>query len=322
MSRFAKKNNFVIYRRYRSGHLAGEIHSVVDAPAPFKFGDLRIRAERSSANCFAIDDARRNNAFRSNSLLDPLDEWRELVECAAANASVAVEHAGYHEEAKKTGRRRSHSSEYAFVIINAHLRVQRLIGPPEVHQQFSASLAETREVGVGRIEHAVNPFEARRVFLEIKTGQTVLRILLCKSHIAEEALGEIHGYRRLALLVDDPVFPTAAAVGARDFSAYRPARENALTLAHYVAVDLLQRADLRSIEAVRILSAFCAFREISRRTEIAASWIIDQTIFQTVLVVAQCIDAVGKQFQPGKGNRCGSERLRHFRIADHGAAEV
>src|SRR5262245_14549066 len=260
MSRFATKNNFVIYRRYRSGHLAGEVHSVVDAPAPFKVGDLWIRAERPSANCFAIDDARRDNAFRSNSLLDPLDEGCELVECAAANAPGAVEHAGYHKEAEETGRRRSHSSEHAFVIINPHLRVQRLVGPPEVHQQFSTALAETREVRVGRIENAVNPFEARRVLLKIKTDQTVLRILLCKSHIAEEALVEIHGYPRLALLVDDPVVPAAAAVGASDFSAYRPAREYALTLAHYLAVDLLQRADLRSSETVRILSAFCAFR--------------------------------------------------------------
>src|SRR5579863_1683847 len=125
------------------------------------------------------------------------------------------------------------------------------------------------------------PSHAGGIFVEVESGEAGLRILLRKRHVAEEASGE-HDLCCGATVVNDPWVPAAAAVGAGDLRAYRPAGEEFLTAAHHAAVDFLQRSDLAGRETTGIVGAFGAFRKITPGTEIAAARIVDHAVLEPV----------------------------------------
>src|ERR1019366_2040592 len=177
---------------------------------------------------------------------------------------------------------------YLLVILHAHERIESGVGPPEVHQDLAAPPLKAGEVGVGGVENLVDAFEARRIVVQVELAQIVLWVGLAKSQVAEEgfAEGRIRGGAGVA---DEPWVPAAAAVGAGDFGAHRPARKDALALAHHVAVDLLERADLARREAAGLVAAV-ALGKIARGIEAAAARVVDHAVLEPVPGIALRVD--------------------------------
>jgi len=95
--------------------------------------------------------------------------------------------------------------------------------------------------------------------------------------------------------------PAAASVRAGDFGADRPARKDAFALAHHVAVDLLERADLSAGEAARLVARVAFGR--SREAGTAAARVVDQAVLDPVLGIALRVDLFGQQRKLGCGDR-------------------
>src|SRR5512143_585100 len=136
---------------------AAEAGGFVDAAGALVPRHLRIRTERPCPQHLALDHARPHDRLGYDTLLYPFDERGQGVERADTGTAAAVIHAGHHEEAVEVGRRRPHLLRHAFVVANAHHRVERGIGPAEVADYLAAARLVARQIRIGGIEDAARP---------------------------------------------------------------------------------------------------------------------------------------------------------------------
>ena len=118
----------------------------------------------------------------------------ERVRCCAA---LAVPHARHHEQPEERLRalHAAHARDDPLVVVDAGVRRDQSIRPPEVHQQLSAQPRERRQVGIGRVQHLAERRVADASLLRelevAHTGEALdapRRIVV--NHVAEELLGE------------------------------------------------------------------------------------------------------------------------------------
>src|SRR5262245_58270144 len=170
---------------------AREVRRVVDAARSLVLRDLWIRTQRTRADGGAVDDAGGEDRSWRRSLLDPFDERRERVERARADAAAAVKHPRHHEQPIEVGRRRPEPIDDVLVVLHAHQRVERLIGPAEVADDLAAARLESRQIRIRRVERAARPLELVEIGVDVERRPIVRGIRPPERHVLEERLTEI-----------------------------------------------------------------------------------------------------------------------------------
>src|SRR5207237_1299949 len=157
------------------------------------------------------------------------------VKGAGSHSAAAMEHAGYHEEPQEVACGITHALHHLVIILDGHPRVELRVGPAEIHDEFTATLPECREIGVVGIDDLMQEFQAWDVFVDIETRDRLLGIDLRHRHVAEKTLG-IVGPDAAAVGPSDLLAkPAALAVRSEDFRADGPAGKEPFALASDVA---------------------------------------------------------------------------------------
>src|SRR5262245_22797852 len=124
---------------------AAEARGVVDTAGALVLRDLWIRTQRPRAHGLSVLHSRTDDRCGSGALLHPADERCERIEGADADATAAMKHARHHEHPVEVSRLRPQLRDDAFVVIDAHHRVQRVVGPAVVADDLAAARAEPGE---------------------------------------------------------------------------------------------------------------------------------------------------------------------------------
>src|SRR5215510_12062725 len=269
---------------------ANEALRVVRGPGPFILRDLRIRAQRPGSDNLSVTALRGPNLFWRDTLLDPLDQRGQKVALIRTDPAAAMGHPRNHKQPEEFRGRWPEARAHLLVIIDAHQRIQRRVGPAEIHNDLPAARFEAAEIRILRVEDVADRLKPRKIGFEIERLEVVIGIGLRKSEIAKEALGEVVRDRASGGRGrDDPVGPDALR-GRPDFGPDRLPPEDALAAALGPAIDDVERANLRRSEAVFSVNVARANRQIFGRIEIAASRIANQSVYQAVGAVAFRVD--------------------------------
>src|SRR5262245_59907952 len=249
---------------------ANEALRVVGVSVPLVLRNLRVGAQRSRPDNFPVAALRGPNLFWRDALLDPLDQRGQKVALIRTDPAAAMGHPRNHKQPEEVRGRRPEARAHLLVIINTHQRIQRRIGPAEIHDDLPATRLEAGQIGILRVEDATDRLKLRDVSLDVERLEVVIWIRLRKSEKAEEALGEVVRDRAPRWRGrDDPIGPNALRRRA-DFSADRLPPEDALSPALGAAIDHVEGADLSRGEEVFTLNVIGEDGQIIVQTEIAS----------------------------------------------------
>src|ERR1700722_11131108 len=118
----------------RWGRAAGEVRCFVDAARAVVSSDLRVGAERAGTVNFARGAVGGDDARGRLPLLDPPLENADLVEGVGTFSTVAMSHAGHHEQTNPslTGNGSCAVLEHRIIKFNSGAWRHLLIGPAVV----------------------------------------------------------------------------------------------------------------------------------------------------------------------------------------------
>ncbi len=261
---------------------AREVGGFVNAAGTFVAGHFRIGAEGAGAGDLAFFEVGGEDLFWGDSFFDPVHEGGEPVGVGAAGTARAVEHAGDHEESIEiAGGCGAEAFADGFVVFNAGERVDLLVGPARVLDDFAAALFEGGEVGVPGVEVLGGFGGAGWVLVEIELGigpgGAGRGIEDVELHLAFRA-------REDGFVGGDEV------VGPDQFAADGFAGEEELAFAVAdAAVDFREGGHLRGSEAGGAVSSG-AKGEVAFGLEVATAGVVDDAVGEAVDAVTFLVD--------------------------------
>src|SRR5262245_60510367 len=147
---------------------ANEALGVVRVSASFALSNLRVRAQGTGSDYLAVPALRGHDLFGRDAFLDPFDQRGQKVALIRTDSAAAMSHSRDHKQPEEVRGRSPEAGAHFLVIIDAHHRVQRGVGPAVIHDYLTAARFEAAEIGVLRVEDAADRLELRRVSLEVK----------------------------------------------------------------------------------------------------------------------------------------------------------